>query len=316
MLTLALILDAILGEPDSLWKRVPHPAVLMGNWIGWLDRTLNRGGGRKAKGVLALLALMLPVYIVARLLSLDIFFGVFEVIGAAILLAQRSLMDHVRAVATGLQASLRAGRGAVAMIVGRETAAMDESDVSRAAIESAAENFSDGVVAPAFWFALLGLPGIALYKAVNTADSMIGYRTERHEEFGWAAARLDDLLNWAPARISALLIALAGALPRRTRPGQSAPSAFFARFDTVLADAGLHRSPNAGWPEAAAASALGIALSGPRTYDGVRTADDFVNEGGRRTLTGNDIVATVHLLWRSWGLMLACVAIPTLLLAG
>ena len=316
MLALALLLDAIFGEPDALWKKVPHPAVLMGNWIGWLDGTLNKGGLRKAKGVIALILLLIPVYIVARMLSADIFFGIFEILGTAILLAHNSLMDHVRRVAASLGSSLKSGRFAVSRIVGRDTSQMDESDVSRAAIESAAENFSDGVVAPAFWFLLLGLPGIALYKAVNTADSMIGYKNEKYGEFGWASARFDDLVNWIPARISAVLICFAGVLRRKDRRGAGMIDAFSVRFDTVLAEARLHRSPNAGWPEAAAATALNVALSGPRSYDGKMTQDSHINPTGRRELVGDDVERCVTLLWRSWGVLFvlaAILALPRLL---
>ncbi len=312
MLFIAMILDAILGEPDWAWKRVPHPAVLMGRMVGALDRMLNRGGMRQVKGIIALTLSIIIVWIIARLLSLDIFFGVFEVIGAAILLAQRSLMDHVRAVASGLGLSLASGRTEVAKIVGRETAELNKSGVARAAIESAAENFSDGVVAPAFWFALLGLPGMAIYKVVNTADSMIGYHTEQYEEFGWAAAKLDDLLNWIPARISAVLIIASSVLRKRDRWGDGIVAAFSTRFDAVMEDAPRHRSPNAGWPEAATAYALDIALSGPRVYDGRKTTDPFVNEDGEKALKAANIVETVQLLWRSWGVMLVLIGITTL----
>lgn len=312
MLALALLLDAIFGEPDALWKRLPHPAVLMGNWIGWLDARLNSGGLRKAKGVAALILLLLPVYIVARLLSADIFFGVFEILGAAILLAQNSLMDHVRRVVVSLGSSLKSGRFAVSRIVGRDTSQLDESGVSRAAIESAAENFSDGVVAPAFWFLFLGLPGIALYKAVNTADSMIGYKNDKYAEFGWASARFDDLINWIPARISAILICFAGVLRRKDRRGEGMLDAFSNRFDTVLAEARLHRSPNAGWPEAATAMALNVALSGPRSYDERMTEDPFINADGRKTLGPGDVENCVALLWRSWGVLFVTAAILAL----
>jgi len=315
MLAFALILDAVFGEPDWLWKRVPHPAVLMGRLVGALDGALNRGTGRRIKGAVALALLIVPVWLVARVLSFDLFLGVFEVLGAAILLAQRSLMDHVRAVADALDRSLDAGRGSVAMIVGRDTAALDEAGVARAAIESAAENFSDGVVAPAFWFALLGLPGIAIYKAVNTADSMIGYRTERYAEFGWAAAKLDDLLNWIPARISAVLIVSAGVFHKGDEDGHTGLiTRFSRRFDAVIEEAPLHRSPNAGWPEAATAHSLDIALSGPRDYDGSTTDDPFVNEYGREDLNADDTRATISLLWRAWGVMLVVVGIPALVL--
>ncbi len=202
MLALGLVLDAIFGEPDWLWRRMPHPAVLFGRAIDRLEELLNAGARRRAKGAVAILVLVVAVWLAAWLLSQGIFLGVFEVLGAAVLLAQRGLTDHVGAVADGLRVSLAEGRGAVARIVGRDPETLDQAGVARAAIESAAENFSDGVAAPVFWFLIGGLPGIAVYKAVNTADSMIGHRSERFAEFGWAAARLDDLLNWIPARLA------------------------------------------------------------------------------------------------------------------
>jgi adenosylcobinamide-phosphate synthase len=176
------------------------------------------------------------------------------------------------------------------MIVGRDTAAMDEPAVARAAIESAAENFSDGVVAPAFWFAVAGLPGLIAYKAVNTADSMIGHRTPRHEQFGWASARLDDVLNLVPARLSALLLWLCG--PR-------------GPWRPIIADARLHRSPNAGWPEAAMARVLDVALSGPRSYHGEMRDYPWVHPRGRKDIGAPEIEASVRILWRAWAILLA-----------
>ena len=205
----ALLLDAGLGEPHWLWSRFPHPAVLMGRAVGWLDRRLNRGAARKAKGVVALILLVVAAGGTGWVIAAVPDGGILDVLAAAILLAQRSLSDHVSAVARALRMSLPEARRAVAMIVGRDTAALDEPAVARAAIESAAENLSDGVVAPAFWFLVAGLPGMLVYKIVNTADSMIGHRTPRHEAFGWAAARLDDVLNLIPARLTALMIAVA-----------------------------------------------------------------------------------------------------------
>ncbi len=212
-LILAMLLDAWLGEPRWLWSRLPHPAVLMGRLIGWADARFNHGAARRLKGVAVMVALGLGALALgAALASLG---PVVEVIVAAILIAQRSLVDHVLAVSDGLRRGLPDGRAAVAMIVSRDTAAMDESAVARAAIESAAENMSDGVVAPLFWFAVAGLPGLLLYKITNTADSMIGYRTPRHAAFGWAAARFDDLLNLLPARGTAVLIAADARGPAR-----------------------------------------------------------------------------------------------------
>ncbi|MEM7176607.1 MAG: adenosylcobinamide-phosphate synthase CbiB [Pseudomonadota bacterium] len=290
MLALALILDALVGEPGWLWRRIPHPVVVMGRAIGWLERRLNGGAQARLLGAVMLAGLICVTWAIGEVLSLPAFHGVIEVLLAAVLLAQRSLIDHVRAVATGLKTSVDAGRDAVSRIVGRDTAALDESAVSRAAIESAAENFSDGVVAPAFWFLVAGLPGIMVYKLVNTADSMIGYRNERYGAYGWASARLDDVVNWVPARLAGAMICLVGARPGTVR--------------LMRRDAGLHRSPNAGWPEAAVAATLGIALSGPRAYEGRRTEDPYVNPEGRITLGPADIEATCALLWRAWALML------------
>lgn len=296
-LLLALLLDAALGEPRALWDRWPHPAVLMGRAVAWADRTFNEGDHRRAKGVLALLILLAGAAALGLLLAALPGF-VAEVIVGAILLAQRSLAQHVGAVARGLRLSVPEGRRAVAMIVGRDTAAMDEPAVARAAIESAAENFSDGVVAPAFWFAVGGLPGLIAYKLVNTADSMIGHRTPRHEAFGWASARLDDLLNLVPARLSALLLWLCG--PR-------------GAWGPILRDARLHRSPNAGWPEAAMARVLGVALSGPRSYHGVARDYPWVHPEGRRDIGAAEVEAAVRVLWRAWAILLALAALLALL---
>lgn len=294
MLICALCLDALLGEPRWLWDRAPHPAVLMGRLIGFLDRICNTGDARRFKGACC----------VALLVALGILLGnaltalgpLVEIIIAAVLLAQRSLVQHVAQVADGLRMSQAEGRHMVARIVSRDTATMDDSQIARSAIESAAENLSDGVIAPAFWFLIAGLPGLVVYKLLNTADSMIGYRTPRHEAFGWAAARLDDLLNLIPARLTAALIALrAGCFD----------------FQGIRADAGQHRSPNAGWPEAAMSRALGIALAGPRAYDGEMRDFPFVNAEGRRTLTPVDIDASIAMLWTAWA---GCVVICALLI--
>nr|WP_136636519.1 adenosylcobinamide-phosphate synthase CbiB [Pseudooceanicola onchidii] len=288
MLALALLLDAAFGEPRWLWSRLTHPAVLIGNAIGWADRRFNHGAARRLKGVLLTGALVLGGVALG---------GVIEALGAlptvlvaAVLLAQRSLADHVRAVARALRLSTTEGRRSVAMIVGRDTTQMEPPAIARAAIESGAENLSDGVIAPAFWFLIAGLPGMLAYKAVNTADSMIGYRTPRHEAFGWAAARLDDLLNLVPARLTALLLVLASGRGTDWR--------------ALRADARLHRSPNAGWPEAAMARALGIALSGPRSYHGEMQDLPWVNETGRRDAAPGDIDRAVMMLWKAWGVML------------
>ena len=220
ILFLAMLLDAAFGEPRVIWDRVPHPAVLMGRIVSFFDRRLNAGRHRRVKGVAALVGMVLGAYALGYLIALAPDFGVLEGIIAAILLAQKSLVDHVRAVAEGLRQSLSAGRQAVAMIVGRDTEAMDEPAVARAAIESAAENLSDGVIAPAFWFLVGGLPLMMVYKITNTADSMIGYLTPRHAQFGWAAARFDDLINLIPARLTAALI---WAVTTRPAPAATPP---------------------------------------------------------------------------------------------
>jgi adenosylcobinamide-phosphate synthase len=286
----AMILDGLLGEPASLWGRIPHPAVMMGRLIGWLDNRFNTGANRRLKGVLVTAGLAAGAWGLGLLIAALPLGWLWQIILAAILLAQKSLVDHVQAVADGLRRSLPDGQQAVSMIVGRDTTVLDQSGVTRAAIESAAENFSDGVIAPAFWFLLAGLPGILVYKIANTADSMIGHRTPLHEEFGWAAARFDDLLNLIPARLSALLIALTH--------GWTDPY-------PILRDAPLHRSPNAGWPEAAMAVVLDVAISGPRSYHGQMASFPWVWPEGRRDAGPEDIDRTVAALWRAWVGMLA-----------
>ena len=293
ILLLAMLLDAALGEPRWLWSRWPHPAVLMGRAVALADARLNHGPARRLKGAAAMAGLALGAGLIGWAIHLVPDGGVLEVIAAAILLAQRSLVDHVRAVADALRLSLQGGRAAVAMIVGRDTAALTKPAVARAAIESAAENLSDGVIAPALWFLIAGLPGLMVYKITNTADSMIGHRTPRHEEFGWAAARFDDLLNLIPARLTAALIALTH--------GWTNPA-------PILRDAPLHRSPNAGWPEAAMAVVLNLALSGPRSYHGQQRDFPWVWPEGRRDIGPDEIDAACAALWRAWAGMLLLVA--------
>jgi adenosylcobinamide-phosphate synthase len=291
-LATAMILDALLGEPKWLWSRLPHPAVLMGRLIGAGDAAMNRGDNRRQSGVLLVAGLVLGAGALGWLIAALPLGWLWQVLIAAVLLAQKSLVDHVRAVADGLRISLGEGRRAVAMIVGRDVRALDQTGVARGAIESAAENLSDGVIAPAFWFLVAGLPGILIYKVINTADSMIGHRTPRHEEFGWAAARLDDLLNLIPARLTTMLIALTHGWVD-PRP--------------ILRDAPLHRSPNAGWPEAAMAVVLNAAISGPRSYDGEMRDFPYVWPEGRHDLGPVDIDRAAQALWRAWAGMLVLV---------
>lgn len=287
-LVFGMLLDAAFGEPRWLWNRIPHPAVLMGRLIGWCDAKFNKGEHKRLMGCMTIAELCIAAGVLGWVIQL--FPGyLLDAIVLAVLLAQRSLVDHVQVVGDALRLSLGDGRRSVAMIVGRDTRTLDEPAVARSAIESAAENLSDGVIAPIFWFIIAGLPGVLIYKITNTADSMIGYRTPKHAEFGWASARFDDLLNLIPARLTALMIWAV-----TTRPIPSA----------ILRDAPLHRSPNAGWPEAAMAHGLDIALSGPRSYEGKSKDYPFVNAEGERALNADHIDQAVAVLWKTWALAL------------
>jgi adenosylcobinamide-phosphate synthase len=291
----ALVLEALIGFPQPLFRLIGHPVSWMGALVSAMDLKLNRDDetptARKAAGIAALVFLLvvtgLATLAIQRSLQGSVAgFAVLAVIASS-LLAQRSLHQHVRAVADALDAEgIVAGRNAVSRIVGRNPEALDESGVSRAAIESLAENFSDGVVAPVFWLALLGLPGAAIYKAVNTADSMIGHRTPRHMDFGWAAARLDDFVNLPASRLAAVWLALAATCVAGASPGRA--------LAAVRRDAGKHRSPNAGWPEAAMAGALGFRLAGPRIYGDQQVDDAFMGDG-RAELDAGDIRMALRL---------------------
>ena len=317
ILAAALICDRLLGDPDWLWSRLPHPTVLFGRVIAALDRLLNRedrsAGERRLAGAL-LVAFVLALAIVAGMVLTGLARGlaghpvfgfIAEAVLASIFLAHKGLLDHVGAVAEALHSGgVPAGREAVARIVGRDVSDLDEPGVARAAIESLAENFVDGVVAPAFWYCVGGLPGLIAYKAVNTADSMIGYRTSRHQAFGWAAARLDDLLNWVPARLSAVFIIGAASFAGNGRRAMGA----------VLDDAAKHDSPNAGWPEAACAGALDLALGGPRRYGGQEVEGVWLNRHGSHAASVASIEQAIGLMNHAWfglmavGLVLALVS--------
>jgi len=302
VLLLALFIDGAAGDPDWLYRRVPHPVVLIGRAIGWADRRFNRGMARTAR-----IARGAAVTFVAVAAAAAVGYGLArgfaalpggwlaEAVAVSTLLAFRGLYEHVAAVADGLAHGLPEGRAAVARIVGRDPDMLDEAGVARAAVESLAENFSDGVVAPALWYLLLGLPGLLVYKTVNTLDSMIGHRTDRYEAFGKAAARLDDAANWPAARLAGLSLCAAAVVV----PGARARRAWQA----VRRDAGRHRSPNAGWPEAALAGALDFALSGPRRY-GDRIADEPWIGPGRPDLGPADIAAALR-LYVAAGMVLA-----------
>jgi adenosylcobinamide-phosphate synthase len=310
---IALLVEALVGYPDWLMQSIGHPVTWTGRLIGFLDDTLNRDpmsrAGRRAAGIGSLVIVITVTggiaYVVERgLLPLGV---AFAALAASTLLAQRSLHSHVERVATALeQEGLTAGRKAVSHIVGRDVQALDEAAVARAAIESLAENFSDGVVAPALWLAIGGLAGAAVYKAINTADSMIGHRTARHEAFGWAAARLDDVVNLPASRLSALLIIAAAATTSRSAAAQA--------WRAVVHDAPRHRSPNAGYPEAAMAGALDLALAGPRSYAGVEIEDAIMGHG-RRVAVAADIRKALTLFRRADAMLLGLFAVAALFIA-
>jgi adenosylcobinamide-phosphate synthase len=304
VLTAALAIEAALGYGQGLYARIGHPVTWLGALIGGLDRVLNRETAsfvmRKAAGVVAVLILLAVVLAVS--LALTVLCRMLGPLGlmplallASTLLAQRSLHEHVARVADGLERDgLAGGRATVAMIVGRNPESLDEAGVSRAAIESLAENFSDGIVAPAFWLGVAGLPGITLYKAINTADSMIGHRTPRHLAFGWAAARLDDLVNLPASRLTAVLLIAAATLDREADAAGG--------WRAVRRDARRHRSPNAGWPEAAMAGALGLRLAGPRIYGETRVEDGWMGDG-RAEAGAADIRRALRLYRTACGLL-------------
>jgi adenosylcobinamide-phosphate synthase len=296
---LAMLIELALGYPQSFVRIVGHPVTWIGWLIGALDRFLNRdtdgAARRRTAGMIAIFVVLAIVGSIAYLLQhtlLRLPFGIFAVaLLASTLLAQRSLYRYVADVATALErGGVEAGRAAVSHIVGRDAATLDAAGVARAAIESLAENFSDAIVAPVLWMSIAGLPGGALYKAINTADSMIGHLDKRHAEFGWAAARLDDLVNLPASRLSALLLIAAAATGSRCDAG--------AAWSAVRQDASRHRSPNAGYPEAAMAGALGLALAGPRVYGGIEI-DDAVMGSGRRDADAADIRRALALFRRA-----------------
>jgi adenosylcobinamide-phosphate synthase len=291
-LLFALLIDRYIGDPDWLWGKVKHPVVLFGKAIDIADKQLNTKDKsnfeKRRDGFVAIAVLMvvaaLAGYVVHWLASrLGPFGLVAEAVVASVFLAQKSLIDHVAAVANGLRhGGLESGRKAVSMIVGRDPQTLDEGGVSRAAIESLAENSSDGVIAPAFWLLVGGLPGLFAYKMLNTADSMIGHMNDRYRDFGRASAKIDDAANWIPARLTGLMFVVAGAF-------LIGPAKALQSFGLMLRDARLHRSPNAGWPESAMAALTGLALAGPRVYHGDVANEPMLNAAGRRNAGPDDI---------------------------
>jgi adenosylcobinamide-phosphate synthase len=315
----AVAVEAAFGYPDALYRAIGHPVTWIGRLIAWCEQAWNSSQRsyrqRRLFGVATLLVLLAASLVcgaVVAWLCGALLPGLAGMILCAVLasslLAQRSLYDHVTAVATALEKEgVLGGRTAVSMIVGRDTSELDEAAISRAAIESLAENFSDGVVAPLFWMVVAGLPGALAYKAINTADSMIGHKSDRYRAFGWASARLDDLVNLPASRLAALWLVMAAALRHGLSPARA--------IAAVKRDARHHRSPNAGWPESAMAGALGIKLAGPRVYGGVKVDDHWMGEG-RADLTAADIRAALGLYRVACAVQAAVVAglaLPTLM---
>ena len=305
---IALAADAVTGDPPALYRRVPHPVALLGAWIAKLDARFNddavSDAMRLARGGAVTLGVILAAAGAGALLhglaSMAPAGEVVEAAAASTLIAYRGLRDHVREVARGLGSGIAEARAAVSHIVGRDPERLDPPAVARAALESLAENFSDGVVAPLFWYVLLGLPGLLGYKALNTLDSMIGHRDPRHLRFGRVAARADDLVNWIPARLSVALLAGAALAVPGASPGGAVRA--------VLRDARHHRSVNAGWPEAAMAGALGFAIAGPRHYGG-RIVEDAWMGNGRRDLDAGDVHAALRLYAVAAALLAAALAV-------
>ncbi|MDA7428006.1 adenosylcobinamide-phosphate synthase CbiB [Primorskyibacter aestuariivivens] len=305
MMLVGFVIDLCIGWPRALFARIGHPVTWLGAVISWLETRLNTGTGQRrfltgtTCTVLSILAALIPSVALQWALP-DGPLG--WLIGGALawpLIATRAMHDHVAAVARPLiQGDLPGARHAVSMIVGRDPAQLDTPAIARAATESLAENTSDGIVAPVFWGVVAGLPGIATYKAINTLDSMIGHRNDRYEQFGKVAARLDDLVNLVPARLTGGVFALAALrhMPRALR--------------VMLRDAGQHRSPNAGWPEGAMAGALGIRLSGPRIYGTERVEDPWLN-AGMPDPTPQDLSRALSLYRRA----MACLALALLALS-
>jgi adenosylcobinamide-phosphate synthase len=310
LLLLGIAIDVAFGDMPAVFARIPHPIVLAGRAIAFFDRKLNRPTRserrRRERGIVTVIVLVTAAaavgYALDRLCSGGLIGAAVEALTIGILLTGRSLYEHVAAVAVALErGGLPAGRDAVRHIVGRDPASLDVHGVARAAIESLAENFSDGVVAPVFWYLLLGLPGLFAYKTANTLDSMIGHQTLHYRSFGWAAARFDDLLNLVPARLSGLLLVIAAAFTGEAAPGRS--------FRAMLRDGKKHHSPNAGWPEAAMAGALGLALAGPRQYAEGRVDDPWLGGGTARARPA-DITRALRLY------ALACLLLAGLVLGA
>ncbi len=307
----ALALDALIGWPDAIYRRIGHPVTWLGALISWLEHRLNDRQAsdryRFFSGSFTTVGVIGVAVFAAALLQCLLPGGVIGIVVMGILawplVAARSMYAHVLAVLRPVQVDdLAAARGAVSMIVGRDPAQLNMTGVTRAALESLAENSSDGIVAPVFWGALLGLPGIAAYKAINTLDSMIGHRNERYEYFGKLAARIDDVVNLIPARITGALFALVSSRP-------------ISSLRCVWRDAHHHRSPNAGWPEAALAGALNVRLSGPRSYGDSISNEPWVN-GDSPDPTAKDLFRGLRLYLRAMVALAGCLGLWAYVIGG
>lgn len=318
-LILGWTLDLVFGDP----ARLPHPIVAFGKWIAMLERRLNKGSRRRAKGaavavvsiamtfgIIKLLELILspqpsfnPQLVAALHSSLFIFHSSL----IFFCLAGTTLRREVRMVFAALDRSLDEGRRQVSRIVGRDTSALSAQEVRTAALETLAENLSDGVVAPLFWLCLLGVPGMMAYKMVNTLDSMIGYRNERYNDFGCWAAHIDDIANWLPARITAFAIVIAGwgySLLKRLRTSLAKLIKF------VTANGPRHASPNSGWPEAALAATLDCRFGGPHLYFGQMVDKPFIGSNPR-ALSTSDMTVSLRVCMAAEAM---CVAAAILIL--
>jgi adenosylcobinamide-phosphate synthase len=319
ILALALLLDRYFGDPDWLWRKYPHPVVWFGKAIEAAEKALYPEQGspaqKKRAGVVLIVGLVIAGWVAANFASkvLGLFGSIgtlIEVAIVAVFLAQKSLSDHVDAVRKGIEEGVETGRKAVAMIVGRDVKSLDKTGVARAAIESLAENTSDGVVGPALAYMAFGLPGLIAYKIINTADSMIGHKSERYLDFGWASARLDDLVNLIPARFTGILACAAFAWAESRQVAERA-------FAVMRRDAKLHKSPNAGWPESAFAGGLNVALGGPRVYakgaKGDMSDAPYLNDQGDKKFGAAAILKALlvydRLLWLLFGVTLVLAAV-------
>jgi adenosylcobinamide-phosphate synthase len=313
MAAFAMVIEYFVGYPQSLQRAIGHPVEWIGKLIVYLDEGLNdpdaEDGDQRNHGIFAVatlcIAVGVPAFIVEKLLLSFHYGWIVNILLATAFIAQKSLRDHVTAVARTLPQSISSARKEVAKIVGRDPSTLDESGIAKAALESLAENTADGITAPVFWFAIAGLPGIIIYKAINTADSMIGHKSERYLHFGWAAAKLDDLVNLPASRLTGLMFAAAAWFKSRTR-AQSALNAMWR-------DAGKHQSPNAGWPEAAMAGALDLKFGGPRQYDGETVQLAYMGDG-RIQMNASDIDKGLELYDRALFILMAVVALLALAL--